>query len=524
MFSRIYTTAKDRKISWKQQFTHGPPVASAGGKTTKKETKAKAAEVTLNDLKPLLRNLKLGLTAEELDAVVNSFEMNVIPLDIWEARLAESHKKVESASREKNLLIHSLVTQIQEAISRESIPLDRLFFDFDENQTGTLELRQLSNMVAFLRILASKHQLKTLFDAIDYDRKGYISLNEFRNFMEESNIQQQALKSQRGKYVESENEEENKLNNIYMSIKENLEKHELTLQRVIDNLGYKPNEVLTKVNLEKVLFAIQVTLKKDELELFYHKIENSSRNSGVISFEDFQSFALREQIEVINFDKKHHHIHPSISIFIEKMNLVFRNVQITPRIAFRYFSAGERESIPKKAFFNVIQSMGISFTKEDLLIFYEFFDEKGFGEISASTFSEKFEAFAYININRLQTQSDNDKEEAANIKRMSMKQQVIGLLQKIYFALLEKRYNKRQMIAVFDKNGNGMLSREDFMEGLKALRINIPLDKASIMMNFLDKNDNGIIEIEEFVQALYESVPQSKNSLITIGLANPLVN
>lgn len=63
------------------------------------------------------------------------------------------------------------------------------------------------------------------------------------------------------------------------------------------------------------------------------------------------------------------------------------------------------------------------------------------------------------------------------------------------------------MIAAFDKNGNGILTREEFALGLKKLGIGIPFEKIKIMVQYIDKNENGTISIDEFISALYESIP-----------------
>ena len=99
--------------------------------------------------------------------------------------------------------------------------------------------------------------------------------------------------------------------------------------------------------------------------------------------------------------------------------------------------------------------------------------------------------------------------------RASSKAQVAALLQKIFFFMQEKRYSKKQLRAVFDRNGNGILSREEFVEALKKLNLNIPIDKARMMLNFIDRNENGHVEIEELIRAVFDSVPQQfRNSQV----------
>lgn len=65
------------------------------------------------------------------------------------------------------------------------------------------------------------------------------------------------------------------------------------------------------------------------------------------------------------------------------------------------------------------------------------------------------------------------------------------------------------MVALFDRNGNGILSRDEYIDGVKALNLEIPLEKVRALANFLDKQDNGVIEVEEFINQIHKSVPNS---------------
>lgn len=72
----------------------------------------------------------------------------------------------------------------------------------------------------------------------------------------------------------------------------------------------------------------------------------------------------------------------------------------------------------------------------------------------------------------------------------------------------EKRYNKKQLKAVFDRNGNGILSREEFLDSLKLLQLGVAIDKAKIFVDYLDRNETGRIEIDALISEIFESIPQ----------------
>jgi Ca2+-binding EF-hand superfamily protein len=101
---------------------------------------------------------------------------------------------VNDDAKEKDLQIHSLSGKICEVLIRERIQIERLFFDFDETEDGTLTLSELTRLIYFLRINANKGSIKLLFEAIDYEKKNYFTLNEFKHFLSESSFIRQTEK------------------------------------------------------------------------------------------------------------------------------------------------------------------------------------------------------------------------------------------------------------------------------------------------------------------------------------------
>ncbi len=133
--------------------------------------------------------------------------------------------------------------------SKERIPLERVFFDFDRNQTGTFDQTELTNMIFFLKITASKNQIKTFFETIDFDKKGYVTLIELKNFLEESKFQQGAKNEEK----QNIDKEKSKYEEIFYKIKEGLVNSNITLQRLVYNSGHKLTEVMSKIALEETL-------------------------------------------------------------------------------------------------------------------------------------------------------------------------------------------------------------------------------------------------------------------------------
>lgn len=64
------------------------------------------------------------------------------------------------------------------------------------------------------------------------------------------------------------------------------------------------------------------------------------------------------------------------------------------------------------------------------------------------------------------------------------------------------------MRALFDRNGNGLLSREEFIDAFHSIRIEVPLDKLRMLIDYIDRDESGQVEVDEFLNAVFDSVPR----------------
>ncbi len=217
------------------------------------------------------------------------------------------------------------------------------------------------------------------------------------------------------------------------------------------------------------------------------------------------------------FDKIHH-IHPAIAVFVEKLNSIFKKVEINPTVGFKYLAHPTRHVVLKRTFLRAIQSFNMNLTQDDIVLLYEYFDDKNYGEISFDTFLEKFEVLITMGIMKLsginEGEEDGAEKRMSTVHKMSSRHQIIGIMQKIYMYFIQKKYNKRQMVALFDRNGNGILTNDDFIEANKALGLDILLENSRVLATYLDTNDRGIVEVDDFIVKIQQSIPQSNRNLL----------
>ena len=483
---------KEKRLSWKQIFQTFKP----------SDPQKNPSEIRLKDVKTLLKDLKLGLTPEDLDVIINSFDEDPINKGEIERKLLSSRQVVETEEEEKVFLTKSLLVGLQEALVREQVQLERLFFDFDEEQSGTLSLAQFSNLVYFLRIDANKQQIRIFFEKVDMDRKGYLTLPELKSFVEESitlRREEEQEKSEFGQKNEGRREKE-KIRIILDKIKQFLIEKETTLLKSIEKLGFSGDQHMTAKGLEKVLNSLGLIVSKEELDLFLRRIAQEKAINS-LSFRDFLELAVRERVEELGTEIKEGLVHPTVAVCIGNIYLLLKKLELGAEELFQYLKRPKKNVIVKKDFLKLLQCIGVSFIADDLQLLYQFFDEKATGEINQQEFMEKFNLIASLHLSKLKEEEFVPSGGSLN-GPLGSKRQVLSCLKRVEEVLREKGFSRRQALAFFDQNSNSMLSRQEFMEGLHHLDPSLSLEEIRVMYSYLDQKEQNLIDLDKFLEMM----------------------
>ena len=201
------------------------------------------------------------------------------------------------------------------------------------------------------------------------------------------------------------------------------------------------------------------------------------------------------------------YIPPQAVLGLEKLLKMLNRLEISPANFYKYLKKPQKQALSKKDLLKSLQAMDLGLLKDDLLLIHQFFDEKGFGEISEDVFLEKLEIIRGVRSQEANYDQATNESEEKKLPNFASKQQALLVLQRVSQALESRGYNRKQIKALFDKNSNGYVNREELLEGLKSLDLGIELDKLRILLEFLDKRENGVIEVRDLVSQLFESSP-----------------
>lgn len=79
---------------------------------------------------------------------------------------------------------------------------------------------------------------------------------------------------------------------------------------------------------------------------------------------------------------------------------------------------------------------------------------------------------------------------------------LLGIRDKLQHQVTSKYKNIRQLMAAFDKDGDGVVNKADWMWGLKEYNFPLSKDEANLLFSAIDEDGNGVLTYKEMVDIL----------------------
>lgn len=470
-----------------------------GAKGGKPEVKA----INMTELKVLLKNLKLSFSDDELNMLCDAFEVESISASQLDSIIKAAVEGIEKEKNEKAALFLRTAKEIENAIQSKNSSLQKVFFEFDARSDGSLRLDEFNEMLNFLQVRSNKTEVKKLFEEMDYDKKGTVTIKEFQSFFDQTffNKQKKDEKAEAGSKVNSQ------LDVVVKKMQEFAIAKQTSLEKVIHAQNIEVNQIVSLKALEKVLLKMDCVLKREELA----KVMEAASRDQSCSWSDLIDWGIKNNIDFRTKEKVFSQFPPAVQVILSKILQVFKKMDLGIETAFKYFSNQSSDLSMRNEFLTLVQGLQVQTNEEELIGLYNFFDERNYGEISKLTFIEKCEI-----ARDFYKWSDNlaDNSEKKGLTTLTLRQHVMTILEKLYVSFLEKSYNKKQIFAVFDKHGNGIITRDEFMRICENLGFPIQPEYRTSLLNFIDPTESQIISLTTLINKMEESVPDNaKDSL-----------
>lgn len=188
-FIKIHGVVLQKNLSYKRLFLSWRD----------KNSKTGPGRASQKELKAGLKKLRAGLTQDEIEKLMSSIPFegkdNSIGAADFERIVVQGAKKLEEEKSFEKLLIQEWITNLNAALDKERIPLDRVFYEHDTQQKGSLSFEEFVLLNEFLGLSfyavkqdsgertylqISKKDLKKTFDIIDRTKQGRVRLEDIK--------------------------------------------------------------------------------------------------------------------------------------------------------------------------------------------------------------------------------------------------------------------------------------------------------------------------------------------------------
>ena len=509
MLYKLDSILKERGVTYKQilrNYQEKQKKRKGKNKSFDMTKKTSQNGIEITELKSLLQSLELGLSNDELDSIVDSFEDEYITVNIIEKKIRTAVTIFERQNNKKASIFTKAVTELQEFLNKEHVSLRRLFQDFETRADGTLNLEEFSKMFEFLRMRLNKKETKIIFDEINFDKKQVISYKEFQNFYDQNLFNKQNFEENN-----DDNKPKNGIDLIIKKMQDAAIENKTSLDRILATGNVSLNHVAILNVFEKLLMKMNCVLKRDEIKLVF---EAASRD-GITNYGDLIDWGIKNKIDNRQQENSFPQFPPAVQVILSKMLQIFKKMDLSVEIAFKYFSNDNPDLSMRSEFLILVQGLQIQTNQEELIALYTFFDVRNYGEISRNGFLDKCQ----LANNFYRWNQQEDMKESKGVMTLTLRQHVMSALEKIHGYFMDKNFNKTQIFSVFDKNGTGMISRENFIQMIEFMKIQIPLEHLNSSLNFLDPEETGIINIGVFMKKMIEAVPEHAKNTFRNALA-----
>jgi calmodulin len=186
---------------------------------------------------------------------------------------------------------------------------------------------------------------------------------------------------------------------------------------------------------------------------------------------------------------------PSTDVLLRKIALACDRNGVDIREAFRAFDANGDGFISPQEFKHAISQLKIGASEEEVAWLVARLDINADGMVSYEEFlANHFHAArdpGVANVGTAFVEHFSSHDAAAQ-----------SLWQRVARVFKERGVPLRQAFALFDSDGDGIISRQDLLEAFKLMRLGLSDSDVDRMMRDIDANQDGNVSIHEFVNRL----------------------
>ena len=495
---KIHSVVLQKGLSYKRLFTQWRD----------KQSKTTQGRLNERELAQGLKRLKAGLTTDEIEKLCGALQYegkdsSVGALD-FEKHVIECAKKLETERSFERMILQEWIVQFNDCLQREGATLERLFYEHDSEQAGSLTFPDFAGLNEQIGLCMQRKDLQRIFGILDRQRAKRVRLEDLRGvaslLRNDDEAENALIKNEDGLAADE-------LNELYEKVKETLESLNLTLEAVIyTELKYLPTQLATAKGLQQVFERLEIALTKAEAERILADLRQAHHGKFECSFKHFIDFMTRKRVNVAFVDKGF--IDPLIAQCCQHLTKAKDLLGLTFEQLFSIFAgAGTAATLSKEQFLTCVQGLELEIALEDLMELFNYMDTSSANRLSKVQFVD---ALTYVTSKLggtgfLETAGRGISQAK---KGGSNRQAVLTILGKVAESVHKKQLQMRQVIKVLDIGGTGYITRTEFGTVIRGLCESISLDQARLLLTFFAERGTGRLAVAEVVAILQDLINQ----------------
>lgn len=436
--------------------------------------------ITSNEFIKTLRVMQLGLSEDEILKMLAYFDKNnsgKIDYKVFGEKVTRGTETYESAE-------DKILNKVRQRIKEKGLSIKQAFLAFDENRDGNISSLEFLKTFRSMELGLTDEEINKMMAHFDPRRTGTIQYEVFCDRLNQS-VSQSISRSV------SESAEEKILNQVQHRIQEK----NLSIRQAFLAFDENRDGTISRNEFMKTFRSMELGLTDDEINKMFSYFDN--KKTGNIEYSIFCDRIGRKNTPIERSgsgidSRRNAPIERSATgadSLEEKIIVMIRErikeKKMTVSQAFAVFDENHDGVITSQEFLSTFKTMQFGLTMEEISRMLAFFDPRKTGKIDFKVFCERIEGTS----------------GGASIEEK--------ILQRIRVRIQEKKLNLTQAFSLFDKNHDGVISTQEFINAFRTMQLGLSDEEVGQILLYFDPNRSGKINFKAFCERIEQPTESS---------------
>lgn len=233
-----------------------------------------------------------------------------------------------------------------------------------------------------------------------------------------------------------------------------------------------------------LLLTLRLPFSEQEVQLLLNSLHTADGNMTKVEFNEKLSSYLATGVTVPSWEEA----------ILNRLRDRIRANNIGVRQAFEAFDGNKDGWIDATEFAATFRVMELGLSEQEIQRIMRYFDTKGQGRINYNEFVTRVESYP----------AATTPLTAAPISGMANASRILA---KVSELIKDSRLSLQEAFRVFDTNGDGKVSKEEFMQTFELMKLRVVKSELEELWNSLGKDVNGCLSYQDFSQQLQGTKP-----------------